>query len=488
MSTDHQSRPASALGAATTRRRRPWVLASISAAIVVVIGVVVGVSYAHELSRDSDADGITDTVETAGWRAPDGSVFVTDPHNDDTDRDGLSDQDEAGERWEGTENTYTVISSPLLADTDKDGLTDPEEIELGLDAFERDSDDDQLDDYVEVAVIGSSALLVDTDADGFDDAFEVANRSTDGLDPLLVNEVTDAQTVADDFATGAFLGELEPRASVAWLAGNLAAGGSSVIPIIGPVVGGVADIRDAVGSALQGDWVGVGLSSVGLIPVAGDAATVPAKVAKFVARHPELAVAVASTVAAIKYLPDEIKAQALRKVWASWDELIDSGYSKRTLFRLVDGNTDLDKLNAALRRSGHVNGAPARFFDDGLEGERHLEATIKATGATVITQKVVSTQGCNTDCRAKFRRFDIFDATNGVAHESKVGYKRLTPELEMQIRSDAYAVSSGGFPEVKRAHWHFYASTQTGQIGADQKVLDLLDELKISYTIHRPVA
>lgn len=100
------------------------------------------------------------------------------------------------------------------------------------------------------------------------------------------------------------------------------------------------------------------------------------------------------------------------------------------------------------------------------------------------------TEGCHGSCNSTNVR--IIDACvggdgdtciGGVAHEVKVGYKYLTPDLERQIRSDAYLQGAG---KIKGAHWHFFASSHTNQLGASKQVLDLLDELDIPFTIHVP--
>lgn len=64
------------------------------------------------LNTDSDGDGLTDAEEL---------ILGTDPHNPDTDYDGLSDYDEV--RVYGT--------NPLHPDTDGDQMADGYEVQLG---------------------------------------------------------------------------------------------------------------------------------------------------------------------------------------------------------------------------------------------------------------------------------------------------------------------------------------------------------------------
>ncbi len=94
----------------------------------------------------------------------------TDPFDADTDDDGLSDGDEV--------NLYGT--DPLDPDTDDDGLSDGDEIALGTDPFDTDTDDDGLTDGDEVNVYGTDPLDPDSDDDGLNDGLEVSL----GLDPL----------------------------------------------------------------------------------------------------------------------------------------------------------------------------------------------------------------------------------------------------------------------------------------------------------------
>lgn len=90
----------------------------------------------------------------------------------DTDDDGLNDYVEM----------YEHETDPLSADTDEDGLTDGEEVnEYGTDPLEADTDGDGLSDGHEVNSYETDPTEADTDGDGLTDGEEVNEYRTDPL-------------------------------------------------------------------------------------------------------------------------------------------------------------------------------------------------------------------------------------------------------------------------------------------------------------------
>ncbi len=71
---------------------------------------------------------------------------------------------------------YRIVS----VDKDNDGLTNTEEVGYGTDTNDADTDNDLLNDGLEINVYGTDVLDGDTDGDGFFDGIEVFN----GSDPL----------------------------------------------------------------------------------------------------------------------------------------------------------------------------------------------------------------------------------------------------------------------------------------------------------------
>ncbi len=96
----------------------------------------------------------------------DGTVTI------DADGDGLADEEE-----------LAIGTDPNNADSDTDRLSDGFEVrEFGTNPLADDSDEDGLGDGDELEVYGTDPLAVDTDGDGVDDATEI-DAGTDPTDP-----------------------------------------------------------------------------------------------------------------------------------------------------------------------------------------------------------------------------------------------------------------------------------------------------------------
>jgi len=129
-------------------------------------------TYGLNPNDDSDASGHLDT---------DGLTNVeeygndTDPTDNDTDDDGLNDNDEV--------NTHSTV--PWHPDTDGDGLSDGDEIlTYGSDPNLQDTDEDSLSDGDEVNTYGTDPTKEDTDDDSFNDPIELYY----GTDPRDQND------------------------------------------------------------------------------------------------------------------------------------------------------------------------------------------------------------------------------------------------------------------------------------------------------------
>ena len=142
------------------------------------INLGIGVSFSNEsLNTDKDHDGLTKREELK---------LGTDPNNPDTDGDGLSDGDEV----------LKYHTDPLKVDTDGDGLTDGDEVmKYHTDPLKVDTDGDGLSDGDEVLKYHTDPLKVDTDGDGLSDGDEVLKYHTD---PLKVDTDGDGLTDGEE--------------------------------------------------------------------------------------------------------------------------------------------------------------------------------------------------------------------------------------------------------------------------------------------------
>jgi len=251
-------------------------------------------------NTDLDGDGLPDGFEN-GYRDGFGNWKNPNPDMVDTDGDGLSDGFEAGEPiTDAYGNTYfKPRSDPTKADTDGDGLDDLAEFEYGTDPFNPDTDGDGLRDGadpdplmpqasgdIDLAQIGRAIILGATFGE---------TGLPDGLFYGLVGEETASS----------------PYYMVGWI-------GFSCLP----VVGGVADIRDAVQSILNGDPVGAAMNAAGAIPGPGDGIKITGAIVCYTGKFPwkarELGVLLSKEL--LGPLPDTIKIQV-------WDLLFDGAGS-----------------------------------------------------------------------------------------------------------------------------------------------------------------
>jgi outer membrane protein assembly factor BamB len=138
-----------------------------------------------DAALDIDADGLTAVQEF---------TRSTSPADSDTDDDGLNDGLEV--------NTYQT--DPRDSDSDDDQLQDDQEVLVHLtDPNNSDSDADGLADGAEVNVHGSSPLEVDTDSDQIDDSWEVANAlNPSNPDDADTDRDRDGLTELDEYLNG----------------------------------------------------------------------------------------------------------------------------------------------------------------------------------------------------------------------------------------------------------------------------------------------
>ncbi|MDH7514373.1 MAG: OmpA family protein [Bacteroidota bacterium] len=121
-------------------------------------------------TEDTDRDGISDDEEIA--------LYHTDPSRRDTDGDGLEDGEEV----------FRQRTNPLLADTDGDGLTDGREIAIGTNPVDRDTDKDGISDGMDDCPKEAETFNNFKDEDGCPDETERGELIFHRLGEILVIE------------------------------------------------------------------------------------------------------------------------------------------------------------------------------------------------------------------------------------------------------------------------------------------------------------
>ncbi len=170
------------------------------------------------------------------------------PNDLDSDGDGLPDAWELANNLDPTDDGSESAANGPGGDPDDDGLTNEQELALGADPWNPDTDGDGLPDGVETGTgifvsagnTGTSPIRADSDGDGFDDAAEIA-AGTDPNDPDDLPAVGPLRVVAAGFNGEAFEISVEgmiPSSSyvLAW-SSNL----SSFVPLGLPVTGMTAE-------------------------------------------------------------------------------------------------------------------------------------------------------------------------------------------------------------------------------------------------------
>jgi hypothetical protein len=332
---------------------RPLLRVAVTASLVVALVLAGLVAYELAPSRvapvldrvpgvtlDSDGDGLPDEVEAAGWRTRAGTTFRTDPHDPDSDHDGLSDGEEAGPPWtEGEDQAYAGRSDPTSVDSDADGLPDPVEVgDLGSsvrtvayavsDPLDGDTDQDEIGDGDEY-LLDMDPSAPDTDEDGLLDLEELDF----GSDPTLANADGDSYPDTEEAersssplaydldgseraaagAAGATYGDcttcaldaglrIEQVESAEYLAGHVAS--SAMV---------YGDLRDVALGIWQHKFAAAGLAALSLLPYVGDGTKVAALLASF-ARRGDRAEQAVRVVTPKLPLPESVKTKILARL------------------------------------------------------------------------------------------------------------------------------------------------------------------------------
>ncbi|MEV4623253.1 hypothetical protein AB0J74_31660 [Asanoa sp. NPDC049573] len=509
-------------------------------------GVIDGLELvfgASPLLVDSDSDGLTDKFEItklAGFTmpgrldtdndgVPDGAEDVdgdgltnlreqelgTSPTEADTDGDGVSDGAEVDRGTNPlvpdappppvTGTAPPIVPVPTDTDTDGDGLPDfTEEDDWETDPLRVDTDGDGLSDGVEALDYQIDPLRADTDGDGRDDAYEIAHIEDQGLDPTVPDEIVSKWTYVSDFLLGFFAGDFSPRDSMAWLSGYLCSGGLSFVPVVGWILGGLADLRDTIAGVIHQDWVGAGLSIIGLIPYGGDAVAIPGKAAKFALRYLHRLDSTIRFVAKWDKIPDSVKRLTIRAIMLGNYATLSSRMSEEVILRLARmPRMSLPRLADALSSANHVAGAvPTPFLRNAPDGEDFVAGLLSGT---VFRNQQGRIPMPNMPRPGSAREpDDLVETVEGYfLHEVKTGLPGHPDTYLKQCEQDGHlnrnrpVVAPGRPPRAAKqiigVLWHFVPKqwpvdhpifSQSDGLGPPQDLLDCLKRNNIPFTIH----
>lgn len=431
------------------------------------------------VTLDSDKDGLNDCVEVQGAYSPGtGLRYISDPFDEDTDSDGLRDGEEVlplstAVGIPTASDTFQVLSDPSNADSDGDGLTDGAELDEGTSVWRADTDADGLGDSDELSW-AADPLAGDTDGDGYGDGTEVTQTEA-GFSPVVFDDPMSPDEWASEYAKGAALGDAGDGTTVPYLLGTISSSAASFIPVVGWIVGAILDLRDAIANTVKTDWVAAGMSLAGIVPYIGDAANIAAKVTKFLSRNATLVDDVLAAIAKLEGIPVNVRVDVLNRVSSAISQLKSAGLSDTTILRFAGSRHGIEHVTDAMRRVGVTVGARLPFATSWRAAEDAVAATLS-----------VGKRGHYTTVPGHpFGRYlDIVDSDR-VAHEVKSGYVKYQSSITRQIEKDALLVHTEQ-TGINGAVWHFVASDRSGTIGADPRILDLLEENGIKYVIHLP--
>ncbi|MDG4824607.1 hypothetical protein O7635_22385 [Asanoa sp. WMMD1127] len=472
---------------------------------------------------DTDRDGVSDAAEDPdndGLTNLQEQELGTRPTDPDTDGDGASDGAEVAQGSNplvadqprappAPGDVPPIVATPNATDTDGDGLIDVAEEEALTDLNNVDSDGDGLSDGDEVNERGINPLAQDTDGDGLRDDYEVQHAEDQGLDPAQPDEQIDKWTYVSDFLLGMFAGDFAPRDSIAWLAGNLCSGGLSAIPVVGWILGGLADLRDTIAGLIHGDWVGAGLSILGVVPYAGDAIAIPGKAARFVIRFAHRLEQVVLIVATYDSIPDSIKESALELILGDdWTAIQEAGTAaaradvgimavRPGMLRLAKGKrTSFARLRAAYQNPLHVPGPRVRYMFNWRDGENFVADNL-LTGVRHRDLRVSTPQVPTPRSVARKPDIAVEDPPGELTlHEVKTGVPDYGGEVA-ECEKDAWMMKQASIDakdatgttkkyKVRAVHWHFLPHNAYDTLGPTQDVLDCLIRNGIPYTLHFP--
>ncbi|WP_094229195.1 hypothetical protein [Methanolobus psychrotolerans] len=376
---------------------------------------------------DTDEDGLPDITETSGFRDGLGNWYYTDPENPDTDGDGINDSAEAGFVMDFEGKIYfNVVSDPTEVDSDNDFLDDPDEYMLGTKPFNPDTDGDDILDGLDPNPLEAESKAVDPSILEIGRAIVIgAVFGETGIEGGSLSYLVDYEIASS------------PYYLVGWI-------GFSLVP----VVGAVADARDAVQALINGDELGAALNAAGAFSGVGDGVKTAAAVGMFTTKYSSKANDIQKVmVPLLKYVPlNQAKKVILDVLYSGAATRLISKYGDEVLPDLItiaDKNGDLSKTIGVTK-----SGSEVRWLEEGnsISGWTHIVKK-HITGEIAGGSKFPSSM--NQDQIMEIVLQSVKEGTETVTIDKKGRvtylYEHLSPDgwtIKTIVGSNGYIVTS----------------------------------------------
>ncbi|MGL5858844.1 MAG: fibronectin type III domain-containing protein [Angustibacter sp.] len=373
---------------------------------------------------------------------------------------------------------HHVRSAPTTPDGDGDGLPDVEELEAGLPALVYDTDRDGLSDGEEADWGTNPLTSADTDADGYSDAHEAAHAHQ-GHDPTVPMPAVDKATIQRDVALGFFCGDntVCRRDSLAWLTGNIASG----LLVFGDVRDTVASlIEGRYGNAtiLAAGMIPLGGDALATIyKVTRFGRTFPHRIdalahyGRAVLTHNDSFLRLADD--QVPGLVNSMRALNLT------DETIATLIKHNGAHRIAHLRVGATPTPTAwlTRWPGGTPPTHSKTPAEFEEATAQLVNGIRDNAGNLVRNGI--REPINGHIRYPDIRSRVSDEISNL-HEVKSGRS-----WGFLIKRQAYkdAALREHHPRVDKVYWHFYIG-KNGKIGPSRAILHELDELRIPYFVH----
>jgi hypothetical protein len=180
-------------------------------------------------------------------------------------------------------------------------------------------------------------------------------------------------------------------------------------------------------------------------------------------------------------LPASTRADIIAAADPNWDALREAApnMDEASFLRLASSKQGANHIVATLQRSNTQVGTSLPFVSHWKEAEDAVASALGIVSSPRTRQVYRNAPGFSGG-----RVADLVDG--GVMREVKSGFVPYRSRIREQILKDAAILADQvDNSDIDEVVWHFVGG-RTGSLGADPRILDMLDEYGIQYVIHLP--